>query len=275
MAKRIRKPPTIKEVQTPKRPKIKADPEPIYQQEVIKVSQVDSEPVYEQEEEDVQEEQENQEFIDDYINADGDYGGDNEDEEADEGDDNVEDTNEDEEVIDHEKSFADAPSQTKRGDIPRKVKAHDKRLKSNCPVEIEGSVATTMQGTMGRRSTLFIIGDYLYCNPKFIANKVKTRCRNKCRRYAYMEPKTLRVIKLTGEHICILDPDLKFQIQMESEMKDLAAACTQGSKAKFKEIYDTVCNKNPAAASRITFSRMYKAMDGRWRQANPSTINKM
>ena len=101
VAKRIRKPPTIKEVPTPKRPRVKADPEPIYQQEVIKVNQVDPEPVYE-EEEDVQEEaEENQDFIDDYINAgDGDYGGENEDEEADEEDDNVEDTNGDEEVRD-------------------------------------------------------------------------------------------------------------------------------------------------------------------------------
>ena len=176
-------------------------------------------------------------------------------------------------VIDYEKSFEDAPSQTKIGNQFREGKVHDKKLKSNCPVEIEGSVATTMQGTMGKRSTLFIIGDYLYCNPKFISNKLKTRCRNKCRRYAYLEPKTLKVIKFTGEHICISDPELKFQIQMESEMKDLAAASPQGSKAKFREIYDNVCKKNPTAASRITFSRMYKAMHGRWRQANSSTIN--
>ena len=98
MAKRIRKPPTIKEVPTPKRPRVKADPEPIYQQEVIKVNHMDPEPIYE-EEQDVQEElEENQDFIDDYVNADGDFGG--EDEEADEEDDNVEDKNEDEEVRD-------------------------------------------------------------------------------------------------------------------------------------------------------------------------------
>merc|ERR1719414_2009512 len=109
VAKRIRKPPTIKEVPTPKRPRVKADPEPIYQQEVIKVNQVDPEPVYE-EEEDVQEEQEeNQDFIDDYINADGDYVEENEEEEADEEDENVEDANGDEEVINYDTSFEDAP----------------------------------------------------------------------------------------------------------------------------------------------------------------------
>ena len=178
-------------------------------------------------------------------------------------------------VINYDTSFEDAPSQTKIGNRLRKRKVHDRRLKSNCPMVGEGSVATTIQGHQGRRSTLYIIGDYLYCHPKFVSNKVRTRCRNskKCRRYAYLEPKTLKVIKFTGEHICISDPELKFQIQMESEMKELAAASPQGSKAKFREIYDTVCKKNPTAASRITFSRMYKAMDGRWRQANSSTIN--
>ena len=178
-------------------------------------------------------------------------------------------------VIDNEKSFEEARSQTKIGKRPRKRKVHDKRLKRSCPVEGEGSVATIIQGHQGRRSTLYIIGDYLFCHPKFASNKVRTRCHNskQCRRYAYLEPKTLKVIKFTGEHICISDPELKFQIQMESEMKELAAASPQGSKAKFREIYDTVCKKNPTAASRITFSRMYKAMDGRWRQANSSTIN--
>merc|ERR1712154_122279 len=93
VAKRIRKPPTIKEVPTPKRPRVKADPEPIYQQEVIKVNQVDPEPIYE-EEQDVQEEpEENQDFMDDYVNAGGDLCGENEDEEADEEDENVEDAN--------------------------------------------------------------------------------------------------------------------------------------------------------------------------------------
>merc|ERR1712154_118153 len=127
VAKRIRKPPTIKEVPTPKRPRVKADPEPIYQQEVIKVNQVDPEPIYE-EEQDVQEEpEENQDFIDDYVNADGDFGGENEDEEADEEDENVEDANGAEEVINYDTSFEDAPSQTKIGNRLRKRKVHDKR----------------------------------------------------------------------------------------------------------------------------------------------------
>lgn len=168
---------------------------------------------------------------------------------------------------DYVESVEDAFSQNKKGNKRKKI-----RRIINSPIEGEGSVATTMQGTMGRRSTLFIIGDYLFCNGVLQCNKVKTRCRNSnCRRRAYLEPETLEVIKFTGEHICIRDPDLKFQIQMESEMKNLAEASV-GSKASFREIYDTVCKKNPAVASRITFSRMYKAMDNRFRQANSTAV---
>ena len=170
---------------------------------------------------------------------------------------------------DYVESVEDAYSHNKH----RKRKARrtkERRHLNNSPMD--GSIATPMQGSMGRRSTLFIIGDYLYCHGKLQANKVKTRCRNSnCRRRAYLEPETLEVIKFTGEHICIRDPDLKFQIQMESEMKNLAEASV-GSKASFREIYDTVCKKNPAVALRITFSRMYKAMDNRWRQANSTTV---
>ena len=136
-----------------------------------------------------------------------------------------------------------------------------------------GSVAQTMQGSRGRKSTLYIIGDYLYCNGVLQANKVKMRCRNSknCRSYAYLEPETLQVIRFSREHTCVKDPYLKLQIQMESEMKNLAEASV-GSKASFREIYDAVCERNPAVASRLTFSRMYKTMDGRWRQANSTTV---
>ena len=172
---------------------------------------------------------------------------------------------------DYVESVEDAYSHNKH----RKRKARrtkERRHLNNSP--IEGSIATPMQGSMGRRSTLYIIGDYLYCNGVLQSNKVKTRCRNsrQCRRYAYLEPETLRVIKFTGEHICIKDTDLKYQIQMESEMKELAESSVQGSKASFRKIYTSVCMKNPTVASRITFSRMYKAMDNRWRLANASTM---
>ena len=176
---------------------------------------------------------------------------------------------------DHETTFEDEFSHNKKGNRNKKGNVYDKRLKSNCPVKGEDSVATIMQGAQGRSSKLYIIGDYLFCNAKIVSNRVQTRCRNsqQCRRYAYLEPQTLKVIKFTGEHICIRDPDLKCQIQMENEMKELAAASAQGSKTKFREIYDTVCKKNPTAASRITFSRMYRSMAGWWRQANSKSNN--
>ena len=151
----------------------------------------------------------------------------------------------------------------------------DARFRYSDPVEGEGSVATTMQGTVGSWSTLYIIGDYLYCNGSIRQDQVRTRCRysKKCRRYAYLEAETLKVIKFTGEHSCLKDPDLRFQIQMESEMKERAVASAQASKASFREIYDTVCKKNPRVASRIAFPRMYKTMDLRWRRANSTAYH--
>ena len=133
-----------------------------------------------------------------------------------------------------------------------------------------GTVAQKMQGRRRGRSTLYIIGDYLYTNGVLQNNKLKMRCRDlkNCISYAYLEPDTLKVIKFTREHTCIKDPYLKFQIHMENEMKEMAETCAQGSKDSFREIYDTVCKKNPRVASRIAFPRMYKTMDLRWRRAN-------
>ena len=70
----------IQGLPTPKRQKVKADPEPIYEEE---------------EQDEQEEEAESQDFIDAYMD-----GGENEDEdeEGDDQDDNVEDANEDEEV---------------------------------------------------------------------------------------------------------------------------------------------------------------------------------
>ena len=86
MAKRkytpTQKPPPLEQQPlTPKRPKVKVDPEPIY----------------EGEEHDEQEEEESQDFIDAYMDGDND-GGENVDEDDDAEENNAEDTNEDEEV---------------------------------------------------------------------------------------------------------------------------------------------------------------------------------
>ena len=158
----------------------------------------------------------------------------------------------------------------------KKTKPH-KKLLSICKPEdpLVGTVAQKMQGRRRGRSTLYIIGDYLYTNGVLQNNKLKMRCRDlkNCISYAYLEPDTLKVIKFTREHTCIKDPYLKFQIHMENEMKEMAETCAQGSKDSFKEIYDIVCKKNQEVSSRISFSRMYKVMDGIWRQAKSTRVD--
>ena len=89
MAKRkytpTQKPPPLEQQPlTPKRPKVKVDPEPIYEEE---------------EQNEQEEEEESQDFIDAYMDGDND-GGENVDEDDDAEDNNAEDTNEDEEVRD-------------------------------------------------------------------------------------------------------------------------------------------------------------------------------
>ena len=127
-----------------------------------------------------------------------------------------------------------------------------------------GSVATTTEGKKG--STLYIIGDYLYFNgiPRS-GNKLAVKCRNQklgCRGRAILKSETLQVLRFKGEHTCIGDPHLRFQIQMESEMKELAETTTDSCRG----IFNRVCRSNPAIAPRISFSRMYKAMNQRRNQ---------
>ena len=79
----------------------------------------------------------------------------------------------------------------------------------------------------------------------------------------YLEPITLQVLKFTGNHSCPKDPDMKYQIQMETEMKELAETTSDN----LKEIYKSVCQKNPAIAPRIPYRRICTAMDQRRRAA--------
>ena len=57
---------------------------------------------------------------------------------------------------------------------------------------------------------------------------------------------------------------MKFQIQMETEMKELAVTTPYDD---LKDIYDRVCQKNPSVAERIPYKRMCVAMDRRRREA--------
>ena len=125
-----------------------------------------------------------------------------------------------------------------------------------------GSVAATMKGGRGRRSTLYVIGDYLYYSGHMHGNFLRVRCRYfksrpiPCRGSVQLEPETLQVLKVSGEHSCVKDPDLKYKIQMETEMKELA----ETTDLAFKDIFNEVCLKNPEVAQRISFSRISTSM---------------
>ena len=138
-----------------------------------------------------------------------------------------------------------------------------------------GSIAQAMTGCKGggpkgRRTTLYIIGDYLYVNGCVPSeNLLRTRCRHyhngpiPCRASAIIDRMTLEVIKMTGSHSCFKDPDMKFQIQMETEMKELAATTPYD----LKDIYDRVCQKNPSMAIRIPYKRICVTMNRRRKEA--------
>ena len=133
-----------------------------------------------------------------------------------------------------------------------------------------GSVAQIMRGKK-ERSTLYSIGDYLYYNGTMQPNNtIRARCRNfrsgsvLCKACAFIEPVSLQILKLTGQHNCAKDPDMKIEIQMENEMKELA----ETTQDNLKQIYKKVCKKNPAVAQRIPFSRICKTMDRRRREVH-------
>ena len=141
---------------------------------------------------------------------------------------------------------------------------------TNLSKTLIGSVATALEGRRGRTSTLYNIGDYLYSNgtPRcsYGINVIMLACVNNklhCKGRAHVEQESLQVLKLIGEHSCERDRDLKYQIQMETEMKELA----ETTKDSYKDIYNRVCLKNPAMKSRIEFSRMCYSMESRRRAA--------
>ena len=165
----------------------------------------------------------------------------------------------------HEEPVEETHSQN-RGIIKlqRKIKANRKRKTGDLIQDpLVGSVAKTMQGSRGRKSCLYIIGDFLYLKGVLQTNNLlRARCRNfktgpiPCKASVSIEPITLQVIKFTGRHSCVKDPGMKYQIQMETEMKELA----ETTRDSFKAIYKRVSLKNPAIARRIPYERICKAM---------------
>ena len=158
----------------------------------------------------------------------------------------------------------------------RKMKAGRMRKREDQTKDpLVGSIAQAMTGCKGggpkgRRTTLYIIGDYLYVNG-FVQSdsQLRARCRHyhngaiPCRASALIDRTTLEVIKMTGSHSCLKDPDMKFQIQMETEMKELAATTSYD----LKDIYERVCQKNPSMAIRIPYKRICVTMNRRRKEA--------
>ena len=101
-------------------------------------------------------------------------------------------------------------------------------------------------------------------------------CRNykggpiQCKARAILDPEKLQVIKFFGEHECVADPDLKYQIRMETEMKALA----ETSADSLRDIFDRVCRKSPSVAQRLSFERMKSGMKQRRMKARNDVVRK-
>ena len=133
-----------------------------------------------------------------------------------------------------------------------------------------GSVAKTIEGrnsTPRRRSTYYIIGDYLYNSGGRKYNHgeghaLHLECisfSGQCKGMVHIDADTLKVLRFRQMHSCPRDPDLKFQIQVENEMKKLAETTTDS----LKDIYKKVCIKNPVIGKRIEYKNIWHALQNR------------
>ena len=132
---------------------------------------------------------------------------------------------------------------------------------NNC--SLIGSVAKTMEGrnsTYRRKSTLYIIGDYLYVkdgvnceeNGRQILLLTCNSSARQCVGRAHIDQQTLKVLKFPLTHSCTRDPNLKYQLEMENYIENLAETTKDNS----RDIFNNVCLKYPSVATRITFFRV-------------------
>ena len=137
-----------------------------------------------------------------------------------------------------------------------------------------GSVAKTMESrnsSQQGRSTLYIIGDYLYSKGKLHNRKdgskvLNLQCRSYlqlCRARVLIDPGTHEVLKFNWVHSCTRDPDQISQIQMENEMKYLA----ETTKDDLKDIFKQVCLQNPIIGKRIEYHRISGSLKKRRQNA--------
>ena len=80
-----------------------------------------------------------------------------------------------------------------------------------------------------------------------------------CKGTAHIDPESLKVLKFPRLHSCTRDPDIKFQIQMDNEMKHLAETTNDST----RDIYDRVCQKYPSARNKMGFQRCSQMMKNR------------
>ena len=147
---------------------------------------------------------------------------------------------------------------------PTNVKSEDSMSEdTNNP--LIGTAATMMAGSKGD-STLYAIGDYLYIGSGSKDRpSLHCRCRNfngefiKCTASALLDPLMLTVLKLTGEHSCVADPDLRLEIQAKNEMRELAGT----TRETLKDVFDMVRLKYPSIDNRFSYASMRNGLKKR------------
>ena len=133
-----------------------------------------------------------------------------------------------------------------------------------------GSVAKTMESRKSvpqKRSLVYIIGSYIYRNGGLHCNNDGSKVLNLtcssysklCKGRVQIDAETLKVLKFRWVHSCTRDPDLKYQIQMENEMKNLA----ETTRHNLRNIFKKVCLKNPVIGKRIEYQNIYNTMKRR------------
>ena len=149
--------------------------------------------------------------------------------------------------------------------IQMKIERRKQEEKEN--KSLIGTVATTMESRHSnpkKKVLLWVVGDYLYKKADFSekGNALHLECygfSGQCKGRVHIDADTSRVLKFRQLHSCPRDPDLKLQIQMENEMKNLAGT----TNIPLKDIYHQVCLKNPTIGKKIERKNMYNNLSRR------------
>ena len=217
----------------------------------------------------------------DYIDSDGDDTDNEQEEEDDENeeDEESEDTEEEEDDVEdqHQEDMDEEVISPEPTPYQKRMEREKEEQKEN--TQLIGSIAQKMEY---RGHFIYIIGDYIYSKvtygrdlggntqafytrqdgSKLLMLSCKTPYKQ-CKGRAHIDFETMKVIKFPRLHSCTRDPDKKFQIQMEIEMKDLADTTTDSPRV----IYNRVCQKNPSAAAKMEYQTCDKMIRNRRNKA--------